>query len=211
MPQALPAEASASNLRPFLFFELHLDSGTQYFTDCDREIAWNGHTYEPFPLAMGKTDKTAKGETDRVTISLSNVSREIAALLLSEPFRGKRVVIRRFYLSDDYTISSPFTIFEGLLDEVSGEEGTDSSVINATVTTDLAFWQRPIPGRIYQATCAWVFKGTECAYAGAATSCAHTPDACKALNNFPNYGGFRHLPQLETAEIWWGRAGMFRL
>ncbi len=202
---AAQAQVQAAFTRSALLFEFYLTAGTQFFTTCDRPLLYAGNTYEPFPIQIGEIKKSSMGLTDDVTIVLSNVSRDIAALLLAETFRGKRAVIRRVFLSDAYTITVPFVVFDGLVDEVTGKEEKDSSVIVATLTTDLAYWQKSIPGRQYQATCQWAFKSTGCGYAGAQTWCNRTWERCKALSNQARYSGFRHLPKLESMPIWWGK------
>ena len=202
---AAEAQTKATSTRSVLLFEFYLTAGTQYFTTCDRVLIYSGHSYMPFPLQIGEIKKSAMGLTDDVTVVLSNVSRDIAALMVAETFRGKRAVIYRVFLSDDYTITTPFIVFDGLVDEVTGKEDKESSVIVATLTTDLAYWQKSLPCRQYQATCSWAFKSTGCAYVGAETWCNKTWERCKALVNQPRYAGFRHLPKIESTPIWWGK------
>lgn len=200
------AEAAASQAKPILLFEFYLTAGTQFFTTCDHLVSQGGNTYYPFPLGISEITKSSVGLSDSVTIVLSNVSREISTLLLSESFRGKRVIIRRTFLLADNTVAPPFIAFDGLMDVVIGKEEKDTAIIQATCTTDLAYWQKSIPGRQFQATCQNEFKDSDCLYAGVETSCNRTWDRCVALSNTNNYTGFRHLPQLENTQIWWGKA-----
>jgi len=201
---AAQAQAQAAFTRSALLFEFYL-MATQYFTNCDRPLLYGGNTYYPFPIQIGEVKKSSVGLTDDVTLVLSNVTREISALLLSEPFAGKRAVIRRVFLSDDYTITVPFIVFDGLMDDITGKEDANTATITVTVRTDLAYWQKSLPGRQYQATCAWVFKSTGCGYSGAETWCNHTWERCKALSNQARFSGFRHLPKLESSPLWWGK------
>lgn len=204
-PNAL-IQARAAYTRSALLFEFYLDAATQYFTTCDKPLVYNGETYIPYNLQIGEIKKSSMGLTDDVTIVLSNVKREIAELMVAETFRGKRAVIYRVFLSSDYTITTPFVVFDGLVDEVTGKEDKASSVIVATLTTDLAYWQKSLPCRQYQAGCYLVFKSAECGYVGAETWCNRTWERCKALSNQVHFPGFRHLPKIESTPIWWGRA-----
>lgn len=36
------------------------------------------------------------------------------------------------------------------------------------------------------------------------TWCDYTHDRCMLLNNLPNYGGFKYMPELAIKEFWWG-------
>src|SRR3990172_147348 len=92
------AQTQAAFTRSALLFEFYLTT-TQYFTSCDRPLLYGGNTYYPFPIQIGEVKKSSVGLTDDVTLVLSNVSREISALLLAESFAGKRAVIRRVFLS----------------------------------------------------------------------------------------------------------------
>jgi hypothetical protein len=52
-----------------------------------------------------------------------------------------------------------------------------------------------LPGeRFMKDFCFKQFKGVECGYAGATTTCNRTLAACRALNNQVRYGGFPGLP-----------------
>lgn len=206
------AQAQAAHTTSLLLFEFYLNSGTQFFNTFDRPIVYSGATYEPFPVRIGEIRKSSMGLTDTVTLVITNVSRDIATLMLAETFRGRRVVIRRGFLSDKYTLTTPFIVYDGLIDGVSGAEEKDTGHITIPLVTDLAYWQKGIPGRQYQATCVNEFKSAVdseggCGYVGAETWCNRTWERCKALSNQANFMGFRHIPMLETAEIWWGRVG----
>lgn len=209
MTIAIPASYSDRETRPFLLLEMYLDAGTERFTNADREVTWGGNTYYSFPFTIGGITRSAQGIVEKIQLSTSNVTREIAALLLAETFRGKRVVLRRSAFKADHTLDTVYIVFDGLLDDVSGKEGEKSAEIAVSATSDLAFWQKPIPGRTYKATCHWVFKSAECGYAGGETLCNKTWDRCTALANTARFTGFRHLPKLETADIWWGKTAPF--
>jgi len=199
------AQANAAFTRSAILYEFYL-TATQYFTSCDRPLLYGGSTYYPFPIQIGEVKKSSVGLTDDVTLVLSNVTREISALLLAESFAGKRAVIRRVFLSDDYTITVPFIVFDGLMDDITGKEDKDTATILVTLRTDLAYWQKSLPGRQYQATCSWAFKSAGCGYSGAETWCNRTWERCKALSNQAHFSGFRHLPKLESSPVWWGKA-----
>ncbi len=215
----VPGQLSQAQLKNVFLLELHLDAGVQRFNSSDRKIVWGGYDWVSFPFAVEEVKRSNTGILDAIRIGTTNVSREISQLLLLERFRGKTLILYVAAFATQYTLASPVVeLFNGLMDDVNVEEGKESASVVIGAALDLAFWQRPIPGRIYQATCGWVtepspsgFKGTECKYAGAEGACNGTWDRCKELLNSDNFGGFRHLPQIETMELWWGRAGVFKV
>ena len=205
------AQFDSTNPRPFRLFEFYLDSGTQYLTDLDRKVYWNGQMYLPFPIEFGDVKYSLSGIIDRISLGVSNVSRAFSALVMTESFRGRRLIIRRAVLdANGYDILPPVEVFSGLMDEIGGNIGKRNSTIQVTATTDLAYWQTPLPKRQYQGACEWAikgrFKGTECGYAGAETSCDGQWATCKSYGNQNYFGGFRHISQMEGTEIFWGKA-----
>ena len=205
------AQFDSPKVAPFLLFEIYLDSGTQYLTDLDRKVLWSTNTYLPFPIEVGEIKYSLSGIIDRFSAGVSNVNRAFSALVMAEEFRGRRLIVRRAVLAaNGYDILAPVEVFSGLMDEVGGNIGKRNSVVQVTATTDLAYWQTPLPKRQYQTSCEWAvkgrFKGTECGYAGAGTSCDGQWATCKGYGNQAYFGGFRHIAQLEGTEIFWGKA-----
>ena len=71
------------------------------------------------------------------------------------------------------------------------------------LVSELALWRKRAL-RPATASCPWEFKGSECGYSGDAEWCNQSYLRCQALNNTNNFGGFRFLPAIMEANIWWG-------
>jgi phage-related protein len=208
---ATQAQLESRTPKTLLLFEFYLDVGTQRYTDCDRDITWSGYIYESFPVALGEIKYSATGMIERITLGVSNVSRTFSSLMLSQTFRGRKLVVRRAtFDSSGYGLTPSFEVFNGLMDDAGGAEQKDSASVQITAANELAFWQMPVPGRAYQVGCEWAskgrFKGVECRYAGAGITCDGTWSQCKTYANQANFGGFRHLPQIENTPLYWGKA-----
>lgn len=208
---ATKAQLESRTPKTLLLFEFYLDVGTQRYTDCDRDITWNGFIYESFPIALGDIKYSATGMIDRVTLGVANVKRTFSALMLSQQFRGRQLIVRRTtFDATGYTITSPFEAFNGLMDEVSGAEQADAASVQITAANELVYWQMPVPGRAYQVGCEWAakgrFKGVECRFAGVGATCDGTWTQCKTYGNQAHFGGFRHLPMIENTPLYWGKA-----
>lgn len=98
-------------------------------------------------------------------------------------------------------IIPPVTTFRGEI----GQWQFDESKVSMTLTNQFAQWNQKTL-RMQSSSCSWPqFKGTECGYTGAATSCDRTYARCEQLSNTANFGGERWLPSIEDKEVWWGR------
>ncbi len=204
------AQLESSTPKPFRLFEFYLDSGTRYYTDTDRKVLWSENFYDPIPIAVGDVKRSATGFVEQVSLSVAGADRVFAGLVMSETFRGRPLTIRRaVFDATGYVVLPVIEVFSGLMDEITGAIEKDTSNVHLTAKTYLEYWQAPLPKRSYQVGCDWAgrgrFKGVECKYAGAATTCDGTWAQCKSYGNQANYGGFRHLPQIEGTPLYWGR------
>jgi hypothetical protein len=93
-------------------------------------------------------------------------------------------------------------LFRGIIDSwiIDGDV-----VCHITIANELILWNKKSL-REHPASCSWIFGGSECTYAGYASSwCDQSYDRCAALSNSANFGGFRFLPSLLNKQIWWGK------
>jgi len=84
--------------------------------------------------------------------------------------------------------------FFGQIDGWTYEEAEDASWLTVRVRRNQGTFGKIIPRRRYKVMCPWIFKGTECGYAGAETLCDRTITRCLALGNEDNFGGFPWVP-----------------
>jgi hypothetical protein len=86
---------------------------------------------------------------------------------------------------------------------VGGWELSEDNKATITIQNEFILWAKKTL-RVQSSSCPWVFKGTECTYAGQETWCDQSYPRCKALENSDYFGGFRFLPSITGTEIKWG-------
>ena len=194
-----------------------------YYTDLDYPVYYGGNRYEPHGIKFPSLSFASAMSVDQATIEIADADSQVIAMLLSQDARSKTVVIycgatlSNIPVAWDSGItwdtgiawdtgnqmSNPVVteVFRGIL----GEWEKSESKVTITVVNEFILWRKK-PLRTASSTCPWVFKGTECAYAGAETWCDNSYDRCTALGNNISFGGDRFLPSLQGKKIWWGRA-----
>jgi phage-related protein len=84
------------------------------------------------------------------------------------------------YIEEQYFIDS----------YISSEDAVEFTLSSKFDVLDIV-----IPAGTYlRGYCRWKFKSTECAYAGAETSCNKTLARCRVLANQVRFGGFPSIP-----------------
>lgn len=159
-----------------------------YFAEYTSDVLFDGITYSKFPIKLNSVSEKTGGEVDEVQIILSNVSREIEALLQNPiySFRKKKVTITYVFADQ---LDDPDCKYE----EVFYIDYYETTAQTATfiLSSKLDVYEAKLPGRVVTRThCSWVFKGTECKYGGAESACNRTLQRCRELQNTTNYGGF---------------------
>ena len=142
---------------------------------------------------------------DKCTIEIDNVDQYMTSIFVGSSVQGSDVGLRMVVLDEDLSIigGEAFTLFSGEID--SWELDPDDKVV-VTMANIFTRWNQMTLAN-HSSSCRWkVFKGAECGYVGGATECDRTYVTCHTLGNSDNFGGFRWLPSLQDAVIWWGRS-----
>ncbi len=184
---SLQTALNATSNRPVNLYELYLDSGTHYYAD--QQIDWNGNTYLPYVKDRSGVKRFMGAQFDNVTVTFTNVDTAMAQLLRTNEIEGKRLIIR---LIDQTVFDDSVVLFNGLMNRAS-QISTETVQISAVQL--LAYIDSKVPARQFTVQCPWPFKGEECQYSGAETTCDHSWARCSQLGNTPKYGGFRFVPQ----------------
>lgn len=174
---------------------------------CDADIpVWADtgsavYEFQPHPVQVENIDQSGDLAVDKVTLAFSAVDLTLVSVVLGEDVSHKTVNV---YFTCLDSIGKPIAtekIFSGVVTEWELTE-QDLTVVLAN---ELIAWQKKTL-RTHSASCPWVFKGSECTYAGAETWCDKSYERCKQLSNSANYGGFPFLPSIKDKKIWWGRS-----
>ncbi|OPY78296.1 MAG: hypothetical protein A4E65_02319 [Syntrophorhabdus sp. PtaU1.Bin153] len=197
------AELEKEILASFFLLELEFTT-TYYYTDRDIPVHYDGHHYEPLGFSFTDIAYSGSMAVDSVTVDIVNLDRVFSGIILNEDVRNKTANIHfGVTLRTNGRISS--TIVEPVfVGKIAGWKIEGDKKCSLTIANEMILWNKKTL-RTHPANCPWTFKGTECAYAGAVTTCDKSWDACVAMVNEANYGGFRWIPKLVDKETWWGK------
>jgi hypothetical protein len=193
----------AETAKTFFFVDLELDSGTIYYTDADIPLHDPDDSdirYEPNQFQLGNLKFGAGMSVDRARIELQNIDLVMAATLLNETVTNRTCKIKFGCLNSGHQIIALETLFSGFITSWGGMTERSCPLV---LGNWFLFWSKKTL-RLAQATCPWIFGGTECGYSGGASRCNKTWARCRGLSNTDSFGGFRFLPALLNAKIWWG-------
>lgn len=196
LPQALVQEKNAiSSNNPWLVLvDLQLPGAPNYyFVSNNENVSFRGRTYTAFPFMLDAMTESSSGEVPTVGLRVANVTQIIHAWLEDlDGAVGSTVVIRVVntgHLDEDYA--------ELELEFIILSTTADAEWITFTLGASNPLRRRFPKYRYISSHCNWAgnFKGVECRYSGATTSCDGTWESCEALNNTRNFGGYRGLSE----------------
>lgn len=181
----------------YVLYELNLGSSALRFVNNDTAITFDGNIYQPFAVAHSQISENSNNEVETIQITVSNISRYAQQLCEDNELRKKSIKIIIVFKDELATNTAKIEdIFY-----IDTYEISEQNVI-FTCTSKLDVLNVVLPGRIYTRTyCKWQFKGVECKYAGAETSCTKKFDRCIELNNTENFGGFPGIPSKKVYVI----------
>ena len=160
------------------------------YTDWPENIAYKSETWTAFPIKFNSLPENNQGQVDSVTLTLSNISLLIQSYLKLYDFGGLKVTIYTVFLSQladsDANIKDVYYI--------DSYQANQKDVI-FVLQSRFAVLNSIIPSREYTRNqCQWIFKSTECGYAGAETTCNRTLARCRVLGNSARIGLFASIP-----------------
>jgi hypothetical protein len=145
---------------------------------------------------------TLSNVMDDCTLRIDNLDSVLTAIFVDGTVEETKASVYIGLLDSAGDIVGTVLMFTGEVDAFELDETEVRLVIGSMFTR----WANQAYNK-HSAYCRWkVFKGTECAYAGAGTWCDRSYVRCNTLGNAANFGGFRFLPSIENKKIWWGKA-----
>ncbi len=153
-------------------------------------IVFRGETYVSFPLQIDQVTQDAKGGLHEVSVSVSNVTREVSAYLELHDLRGARVTI--LYVNSTALSDPDVVVLEEQYQVVEIREKGEQFVTFILGHDRINSHQFP-GGRFLRDNCRWIYKSVECGYGGGLASCdklLEGPNGCRAHANVPRFGGF---------------------
>jgi hypothetical protein len=194
----LAAELAKDFLTMFFLVEGDF-STTLYLADFDIPVTFNGHVYQPSGFSFSDISLSSQNIVDSVNIAFDDVNGAMSYQALSQDIRNKTVKVAFGVMLQNMTTYCN-QLFQGFVGEWTSKEKD----ISTTIVNEFIFWSKRTL-RNCPSSCPWVFKQTECAYAGGQSWCDQSYANCLALGNNLNFGGFRYLPACMETPLWWGR------
>lgn len=153
-------------------------------------IVFDGQTYNAFGCEISETTQDAKGGLHELSISVSNVTREISAFIEANELRGRRV---RVQYVNSANLADPDAVVLDETYEIMGIQVKGAQFVTFTLGHD-RISGHPFPsGRFYRDNCRWIYKSVECGYSGGLATCAKVlegTNGCRAHANVTRFGGF---------------------
>lgn len=153
-------------------------------------VVFRGDTYTAFGMQIDEVTQDAKGGLHEVSLSVSNVTREVSAYLELHDLRGARVTI--LYVNSANLADPDAVVLEERYEVMSIQVKGDVSVTFNLGHDRIS--QHSIPARRFlRDNCAWIYKSVECGYEGGLPTCdkiLEGANGCRPHANVPRFGGF---------------------
>lgn len=166
-----------------------------YVAANNEAVSWDSQTWTPFPFEIDELGEESKGEIPQVVIRVGNQSRVMEQYLQDYDSycktNGFAAITCDLFVVNTLNLGSATPEVQHTFD--LKQTGTDAEWAYFTLGAGNPWTRRAPLNRILRNQCRWIFKGTECAYAGATTTCNKTLSACRAMTGGSNsirFGGF---------------------
>jgi lambda family phage minor tail protein L len=165
--------AVGQKLELFILDTTVLGGGLDYFspnTDENRQpIVFQGHTYQPWPFMAEGFEWNGRGQSPTPTIRVANIGGAMTALALAyDDLVGAKVTRKRTlakYL-DGRAGADPTAELELDIFFVERKKQENRVFIEWELASGADLEGVFLPARQVMATCPWLYRGTECTFAG---------------------------------------------
>ncbi len=212
MPQEITSafrdEKNKGSNRPIMLYEFYFPVVTLYYAGYDVDVPYptGGQVYTRFPIKHEGISTNLQGDIDAIKVTVSNISRLLGSLILSnDGLRGVKVVMKLVFadLLSDANANITDTFY------IDASEITENTV-TLILTSKLDLYQVELPGRLFMRdACPWEFKKEGCylwtggvwtapvGFVHADVQCDKTrrgPEGCEYHSNAQRFGGFPAIP-----------------
>lgn len=164
-------------------------------TSNNESVTWDGQTWTPFPFEMDEIVEESKGEVPSIVLRVGNQSRVMEQYIQAYDSycktNGFSPITCDLYVVNSKNLGSATSEVQHTFD--LKQIGTDAEWASFNLGANNPWSRRAPLNRILRNQCRWIFKGSECGYAGATTTCNKTLTACRAVaggSNSKRFGGF---------------------
>ena len=133
---AVQTQLAAEQNEPCHLMALYLDGLTVRVTDAWRTLSWGGYDYTALGhfVAFDGLEESAELQVTSVKLSLSGVTTDTIAELLTYQYIDRRVVIWKAFISGSTVVADPVPIFDGRADAPEIAEDPDSGTCIVTLS-----------------------------------------------------------------------------
>lgn len=159
------------------------------------EILWYGWKYERQAIGRSDISRYMGSDTNKTTVTLSNVDRTVSTWLADNDIEGYRLVVR---MISRRVANDSIVLFVGRCEKTYE---TDNKTVQIAAKQDLGSIDNELPFNIFQPKCPLGFKGIEClagelltsksAAYQAATTCNKSFGQCTTYLNTDAFQGIR--------------------
>ena len=185
---------NAELVRPIFLYSLCLDpTGNVWkrWTSWAGGVTFDGIDYQFYPITHGAMAEDSSGQIQKASVVISNVNREIQALLDEyDGFRERQITITQVW---EQTLLDPTAFISDTL-TVNDVSVTEQKVA-LSLSSELDVLNIRIPRKVMTRTfCRFSFKSAECGYTGLETRCNRLLNRCRELQNQARFGAFPATP-----------------
>jgi phage-related protein len=152
------------------------------------DITFDSDLYSAMPFELDPIEDQLRGQIPTVNLKISNVTR-LLQTYLEDLDGGIGSTVKIIVVNSD-NLSASYSELELTFEVVGAYSDSSYAVFTLGMPNPL---NKRFPLYRYIANhCNWTsrFKGVECGYAGASTTCTGTLTRCRELSNSARFGGF---------------------
>lgn len=163
------------------------------YSNGSSDVVWQGQVYSSYPIQVTGFEYTGRGQLPTPQMTVSNVFSTITALCLQyDDLVGAKLTRKRTlakYL-DGQPTANPNWYFDDDVYFVDRKVGENKITVSFELASSLDLEGVRLPLRVITANnCGWIYKDSECGYAGSLATCDKTLADCKR-----HFGQYAQLP-----------------
>lgn len=160
----------------------------------NENITWNGDEYIAFPFEFEDRKFSSQSELSQWTVKVSNANRvieqyvqEYDLYLKQNGIQGNKIVCEIYAVnSNDLANTEPILYHNAYLAQPQTNAQWATFILEPDDPNQKIF----PPRFISKNHCGWIFKSTQCGYAGVGAFCDKTLTTCRSYSNSSRFGGF---------------------
>lgn len=204
LPSGFLAETLKDNTHPVRLYQI---GGTPnlYYTDADKDVYYNSQVWTAKGITYSKGTVTLGLEVDTYNVSIDNYDSGMIAWAVANNPIGKISKVMKGFFTGSFDGSGRMLLVDNHAVTIFEGRNTAMKVdleFEMIIKSSLDLFGQVGPKSRQEVTCRFKgqngFKGPNCGYAGAETTCNYTKARCDALGNTLRFGGFPHLSERVT-------------